>query len=65
LEQEPNKIVIASELVSESESELVKKKQNLDSYEPFIRQMLIYIRQIGFKEKPDYKYLIDCLQRLM
>ena len=65
LEQEPNKIVLASELVSESESELVKKKQDLDSYEPFIRQMLIYIRQIGFKEKPDYKYLIDCLQRLM
>jgi len=63
LEQESNQIVLASEL--ESESELVKKKQNLDSYEPFIRQMLIYIRQIGFKEKPDYKYLIDCLQRMV
>jgi serine/threonine protein kinase len=59
LEQEPNKVLI------DVESELVKKKQNLDSYEPFIRQMLIYIRQIGFKEKPDYKYLIDCLQRMM
>jgi serine/threonine protein kinase len=61
LEQEPNKIVLESNQI---DVELVKKKQNLDSYEPFIREMLIYIRQIGFKEKPDYKYLIDCLQRI-
>ena len=56
LEQESNQIQI--------DVDLVKKKQNLDSYEPFIREMLIYIRQIGFKEKPDYKYLIDYLQRM-
>ncbi len=48
--------------LSLSDSDIVKKKQELNSYTSFIRDMLIYIRQLGFKEKPDYKYLIDCLQ---
>jgi len=42
-----------------------RMKQNLDCWPPFIRDMLIYIRQLGFKEKPDYKYLIDCLHRFI
>ncbi len=49
-------------LLSLSDSDIVKKKQDLNSYLPFIRDILIYIRQLGFKEKPDYKYLISCLQ---
>jgi serine/threonine protein kinase len=49
-------------LLSLSDSDVVKKKQDLNSYLPFIRDMLIYIRQLSFKEKPDYKYLIGCLQ---
>lgn len=54
-----------SYILSLSEAELIQKKQDLNSYLPFIRDMLIYIRQLGFKENPDYKYLISCMQQLI
>lgn len=53
----------ASLVLSLSEAELIQKKQDLNSCSPLIRDMLIYTRQLGFKEKPDYKYLISCLYK--